>query len=142
VVLPALRDAAFEPLDPWELDAASLAIFMLPVGHPDRAAQLPAVNQAVGRRNADLIREAAGVLAFLDGPDVDSGTAAEVGYAAALGRPIVGLRTDLRLSGDNEASIVNLQVEWFIAESGGTLCRDLDDAIYELSQRVAPRAGN
>jgi nucleoside 2-deoxyribosyltransferase len=73
-----------------------------------------------------------GVLAILDGHDVDSGTAAEIGYAAALARPIVGLRTDLRVTGDNEATLVNLQVEWFIVESGGVLTTALDQAIAAL----------
>jgi nucleoside 2-deoxyribosyltransferase len=73
------------------------------------------------------------VLAFLDGPDVDSGTAAEIGYAAALPRPIVGIRTDTRVSGDNEAALVNLQVEWFVVDSGGTLWCDLDDAVVALA---------
>lgn len=36
------------------------------------------------------------VLANLDGPDSDSGTCAEVGYAAALGKRIIGYRTDFR----------------------------------------------
>lgn len=36
------------------------------------------------------------VVAILDGPDVDSGTAFEVGYAYARGKPIIGVRTDFR----------------------------------------------
>lgn len=36
------------------------------------------------------------VVAVLDGPDGDAGTAFEMGYAYALGKPIVGLRTDFR----------------------------------------------
>ncbi len=36
------------------------------------------------------------VVAILDGPDADSGTAFEVGYAYALGKPVVGVRTDYR----------------------------------------------
>ena len=61
------------------------------------------------------------VLAVLDGTDVDSGTAAEIGYAFAKGRPILGYRGDFRLSADNEGSTVNLQVEYFITASGGTI---------------------
>ena len=58
---------------------------------------------------------------MLDGADVDSGTAAEIGYAFARGKPIVGYRGDVRLAGDNEAAVVNLQVEYFIRASGGTI---------------------
>jgi nucleoside 2-deoxyribosyltransferase len=122
VLLPAVRAAGLEPLDPWSVERDD----------PERKRLLGATNRVVGRRNAELIRSAAGVLAVLDGDDVDSGTAAEIGYAAALECPIVGLRTDLRVSGDNEATLVNLQVEWFIAESGGALTTSLDDAIAEL----------
>ena len=61
------------------------------------------------------------VLANLDGQDVDSGTAAEIGYAFAKGKPIIGYRGDVRLSSDNVGSTVNLQVEFFIRESGGEI---------------------
>ncbi len=40
------------------------------------------------------------VIACLDGADPDSGTAAECGYARAVGRPIVAYRTDFRAGGD------------------------------------------
>jgi nucleoside 2-deoxyribosyltransferase len=72
------------------------------------------------------------VLALLDGADVDSGTAAEIGFAAALGIPIVGVRLDFRPSGDNEATVVNLQVAHFIEASGGCIVRALADAVAAL----------
>jgi len=40
------------------------------------------------------------VVAIMDGPDPDSGTAWECGYAYALGKPTVLLRTDFRGVGD------------------------------------------
>lgn len=49
------------------------------------------------------------VVAILDGPDVDSGTAWEVGYAHALGKPIVGLRADYRGA---EGGPVNIMLEF------------------------------
>ena len=52
--------------------------------------------------NVSEIDDAQAVLAILDGADVDSGTAWEVGYAVAKNKLIVGLRTDLRRSGDTE----------------------------------------
>ncbi len=36
------------------------------------------------------------VLAILDGADADSGTCWEAGYAYAKGKPVIGVRTDLR----------------------------------------------
>ena len=87
----------------------------------------------MGRRNAEAIRGCALLVACLDGPDVDSGTAAEVGYAAALGIRCLGLRTDLRETGERGA-IVNLQVQSFIVHSGGRIAASLDDLLEELAQ--------
>jgi nucleoside 2-deoxyribosyltransferase len=51
--------------------------------------------------------DAADVLvAVLDGPDVDSGTAFEVGYAYARGKPIIGVRTDFRKSQDQGTNLM------------------------------------
>jgi nucleoside 2-deoxyribosyltransferase len=132
-LLPAVRAAGLEPLDPWAVSPDIQRVFALDRNDPERALRLPDTNRTVGRLNAEMIRAANGVLAILDGEDVDSGTAAEIGYAAALRRPIVGLRTDLRIAGDNEATLVNLQVEWFVVESGGRLSTDLDDAIRAIA---------
>ena len=50
------------------------------------------------------------VVACMDGPDPDSGTAWECGYAYAKGKPIVCYRTDFRLSGDTEGAPYNLML--------------------------------
>lgn len=44
----------------------------------------------------DAIMESDIVIAVLDGADVDSGVAFECGYAKALGKPVLGVRTDYR----------------------------------------------
>lgn len=41
------------------------------------------------------------VIAILDGADADSGTCWEVGYAYAIGKKVIGIRTDFRTSGDD-----------------------------------------
>jgi nucleoside 2-deoxyribosyltransferase len=133
VLLPAVRSAGFEPLDPWDLAPEIQTVFELDRNDPERSRLLGETNRLVGRRNAEMIRGADGILAVLDGNDVDSGTAAEIGYAAALHRPVIGLRADLRLTGDNEATLVNLQVEWFIVESGGNITTSLDEALARLA---------
>lgn len=46
------------------------------------------------------------ILAILEGPDVDSGTSVEIGYAYALKKPIIGVRTDLRASEDNGVNLM------------------------------------
>ena len=132
VLRPAVEAAGFRALDPWEAGASIFApVFDLPAGR-DRDAALAQANRDVAQRNTELIRDAAAVLAVLDGADVDSGTAAEIGYAAARDIPVVGLRTDLRAAGDNAATTVNLQVEYFLSD----LCTDLDASINAL-RRVA-----
>lgn len=49
------------------------------------------------------------IVANLDGIDVDSGTAWEIGYAVARGKSIIGIRTDWRAFSPNER--VNLMIE-------------------------------
>jgi len=46
------------------------------------------------------------LLAWLDGPDADSGTAFEVGYAFAKGKPVVGVRTDFRQNQEKGLNIM------------------------------------
>lgn len=134
ILLRAVESAGFVPLNPWD-DAEAAAMLGAAEALPAGAARHSAferANGAIGERNARLIRGCAAVLAVLDGPDVDSGTAAEIGYAAACERPVVGLRSDLRLAGDNEAAIVNLQIMHFITESGGRIVTSVDDALAAL----------
>lgn len=137
VLLPSLRNSGFEILDPWAGGAAIEAAVAIP-DHDERVAALRRANDAVGRANAEMIEASDGVFAVLDGTDVDSGTAAEVGYAAALGRPIVGWRSDLRRAGDNEGAFVNLQVEHFIERTGGRIAATLDDALAALAALLDP----
>ena len=97
------------------------------------------LNREIGANNRAAIDAAQGMVAILDGADVDSGTAAEIGYAFAAGKLIVGYRGDSRVSVDNEGGLVNLQVEFFIRQSGGTIVTRYED--LEPSLR-ALRAGD
>ena len=67
------------------------------------------------------------VVAVLDGVDVDSGTAWEIGYAYARGKPVIGLRTDFRTLSDG---VVNLMVEMSIV----ALARDEDELVKVLEK--------
>jgi nucleoside 2-deoxyribosyltransferase len=49
------------------------------------------------------------IVAIIDGADADSGTAWEMGYAFAQGKPVIALRTDFRRVGHHEH--VNLMLE-------------------------------
>jgi nucleoside 2-deoxyribosyltransferase len=136
VLEPALRAAGVGVLDPWDGVSGDwfAAAALLP--EPERTAELVVLNERVGRRNAELIDRCDGVLAVLDGTDVDSGTAAEIGYARARGKPVVGLRTDLREGGENAGTAVNLQVGHFIHASGGSVGSDVAEAVRLVCELV------
>ncbi|HZN15328.1 MAG TPA: nucleoside 2-deoxyribosyltransferase [Acidimicrobiales bacterium] len=136
VVHPAIVAAGHQIHDPWALpkdlqDKLDKALAM-PLS-ADKVAALAAIDFEMGKRNAELIETADAVFAILDGTDVDSGTASEVGFAAGIGHRAVGLRTDFRYSCDNLGTTVNLQVEYFIRRHGGTVETDLDQAIAALT---------
>jgi len=67
--------------------------------------------EQVFRANLQAMNECDLMVAILDGPQVDDGTAWEVGYFFSQGKSIVGLRTDFRRAGEAEKSKVNLMVE-------------------------------
>ena len=56
--------------------------------------------RAIFQKDLDALDRADGVVAMMDGPDPDSGTAWECGYAYARGKPVVLFRSDIRDSGD------------------------------------------
>jgi nucleoside 2-deoxyribosyltransferase len=134
-IRPRIAALAHIALDPWALhDAAEIAaVERLPYGAEKRD-RWRELNGRVGRANAEAIDACDLVFAVLDGTDVDSGTAAEIGYAFARGKTIIGYRGDFRLSADNEGSSVNLQVEYFIRASGGTIITAIGDLAGALEQ--------
>jgi nucleoside 2-deoxyribosyltransferase len=141
VLVPFVKRLGYEVLDPWALgDRARIeAVQRLPYGIEKREAWRT-LNREIGATNRAAIDRAHGVIAVLDGVDVDSGTAAEIGYAFARGKLIVGYRGDFRLSADNEGSTVNLQVEFFIRESGGAIVSRYEDLEAHLRPlRATPR---
>lgn len=69
------------------------------------------------------------VVAIMDGPDPDSGTCWEVGWAYAMGKPILGVRTDFRGSGEGNLCPYNLM----LSES----CTKRIEAHFVKVERVA-----
>jgi nucleoside 2-deoxyribosyltransferase len=137
VIKPRIEAQGHGVLDPWTLnDAAQIAaVAGLPYGLEKRD-RWRSLNATIGRANTAAIDACDLVFAVLDGPDVDSGTAAEIGYAYARGKKILGYRGDFRLSADNEGATVNLQVEHFIDASGGFIISSieiLNEALKTLS---------
>lgn len=124
VYLPALRRVV-DPVDPWSLTAED----ELAGARTD--AERHALALTIGRRNVEAIRSCTLLAAHLDGQEPDSGTAAEVGYAAGLGLTCFGLRTDLRQTGEPGVA-VNLQLETFILDSGGVIAATLDELVDAL----------
>ena len=93
------------------------------------------INMGIGSKNEVLIRASDMLVAVLDGVDVDSGTAGEIGLAYGLGKPVYGLRTDFRLTGDNDAAGINLQLRYFIENSGGSYHTTLEPLLEALRSR-------
>src|SRR5207249_1191963 len=62
------------------------------------------------RANVESIEGASVVVAILDGTDADSGTCWECGYAFKAGRPVIGVRTDIRAGGDDPKTALNLML--------------------------------
>jgi nucleoside 2-deoxyribosyltransferase len=83
----------------------------------------------------DGVRTADVVVAVVDGPDVDSGTAFEMGVAHECGIPVVGLRTDFRESQDRGVNLV-------IAGACTTMLRamsfgeDMDQLAKDLAGKI------
>ncbi len=124
VYLPALREVV-EVLDPWSMTEPQQWT------DAERDGTIGELVAEVGARNVEAIRCADLLAANLDGQEVDSGTAAEVGFAAGVGVRCFGLRTDLRQSGEAGAA-VNLQVEAFIDASGGRIVGSLEELVAAL----------
>jgi nucleoside 2-deoxyribosyltransferase len=82
--------------------------------------------QAIFREDLDAVRKSDLILAILDGVDVDSGVAFEMGFGYASGTPIVGLKTDHRVFSRVES--VNLMLEAPLIK----LCKNIAEAIVVL----------
>lgn len=130
VLIPALEGLGHRIVDPWAITDPKIieAINAMPPGVRRRNAW-KRLNPEIGQQNAAAIVRCQAVVAVLDGVDVDSGTAAEIGFAFARKKIIIGYSGDFRLSSDNEGVIINLQVEYFIRASGGDVALTLADLL-------------
>ncbi|HEY8705638.1 MAG TPA: nucleoside 2-deoxyribosyltransferase [Gaiellaceae bacterium] len=107
------------------------------VPHEHELAQSDTTAEWIFAKDLEGLRAANAVLALLDGPIVDDGTACEIGifYASMQSDPakkgIVGLLTDLRgLRGESNG--INLFVQGCIEAAGGEVVRSFDDALAAL----------
>lgn len=77
----------------------------------------------------EMIQQCDAMIAVVDGPDADSGTCIELGYAYALRKHVIGVRTDFRGSEDRG---VNLMV----SHACGTLIVDTTADIDALAKKI------
>jgi nucleoside 2-deoxyribosyltransferase len=129
VYLPALATVV-EPIDPWSLTTEAEVVAARTSGRERELAL------EIGRRNATAIRRSTLLAAYLDGQEPDAGTVAELGFAAGLGLPCFALRSDLRQSGESGVAL-NLQVETFVVDSGGSIATSLDELVAVLEGAVS-----
>ena len=61
---------------------------------------------ALFRMCVDGVESSDAVLAIIDGAEVDSGVAWEMGYAYARGKPVIGVRTDFRPGAEHGVNIM------------------------------------
>jgi nucleoside 2-deoxyribosyltransferase len=109
---PLFSDAerAFNVEIAARLNATGAVVFLPQESEANLAAQRGArTPRAIFESDLAELKKADIVVAIIDGADADSGTAWEMGYAYALGKPIVALRTDFRRVAPDEC--VNLMLE-------------------------------
>lgn len=82
--------------------------------------------QKIYEGDISALKTSDAVVAVLNGVDVDAGVAFELGYATALGKPIVGLKTDYRTFSRMEE--VNLMLETPVIR----ICNSIDEVIASL----------
>ena len=112
-----LREQGFETFLP-QRDAGKLDELLIKEG--ERAYRTIFERDLKGLDWADV------VVAILDGTDVDSGTAFEVGYSFAKGKPVVGLKTDMRVFAKDE------ELNNMLTQGIRALARNLDEVVSEL----------
>lgn len=140
-LIPALEHCDATVIDPWTLtDPTRIqAVAAMPFSR-ERQAAWAVLNEEIARNNTQALDACDLIVAVLDGTDVDSGTAAEIGYGFARGKPVLGYRGDIRLSADNEGAVINLQVEYFIRASGGDIVSSLEALRDLLKSRINAHA--
>jgi nucleoside 2-deoxyribosyltransferase len=84
--------------------------------------------QEIFQANLRALGEAEMMVSLLDGPQVDDGTAWEVGFFFSQGKKVLGLRTDRRRAGEMEGSRVNLMIE--------CSCHSISSSLEELLDQM------
>jgi len=107
-------------------------------------AELDAMGEEAGKEIfricASHLEAADMLIALLDGPLVDDGTAWEIGFfyrhRGAAHRPIIGIRTDIRNAGERANSIANAMIE----HSCDHIFRSSEDLLSHLRDTLSGKA--
>jgi nucleoside 2-deoxyribosyltransferase len=87
-------------------ELANDILVVLPQYETGKMAGSPDFVEKAFRFCLQSVDECDAVVGIFDGADADSGTCVEVGYAYARGKPIIGIRTDFRLSEDRGLNLM------------------------------------
>ncbi len=136
-----LAGSIFTPYERGFLDDCATRLraegFDVFVPHEQGLVGLDATAEAVFAVDAGGVETADAMLALLDGPSVDDGTACEIGLFHGLKqrdperKGVVGLLTDLRAERRGEFA-TNLFVRGCIEAGGGAVVDSLEDALAIL----------
>lgn len=139
IIIPAIQkaDRRIKVINPWDVDYSKQLKKAEQIGNRSkRVERFHELDMIMGRGNRDMIDESRAMVAVLNGNDVDSGVAAEIVYAAAKGKPVLGYRDDFRPAGENEGTRVNLQLQYFIEMSGGWIVNSADKIPKDLRRML------
>jgi nucleoside 2-deoxyribosyltransferase len=134
-----LEKIGLEIICPWRMTSPNeVQAVLAPDSLKEQVRRYGEFELTVGKRTEEGIRKARIVIANLDGTDVDAGTAAEIGFAYAIGRTCYGWRSDWRRSGELCGGLA-LQVSYFIRRSGGLIAYgELELFIRQLDMVLDP----
>jgi len=101
--------------------------------------------KSVFENDMRLLDETDIIIAVLDGPDVDSGTAFELGYGYAHNKYLIGIRTDYRaMAFLNREKPLSAQINLMVRYSLNEYCKSirelevtLDDYVKKTHQFIA-----
>lgn len=122
----------------WALQKLGHSVFLPQAWEPRNESA-----REVFLRDTDEIATSDFVVANVDGPDVDSGTAWELGYAYSLGIPIIIHRTDIRKNEEMPNEMVNLmitqsateQIRGPVQTSPRQMAKEIDKVIRTLETK-------
>ena len=143
-IVPRIRDIGLNVFEPFTecakgVDFNKANAFPL---YEDRVKFWKGFNEKLGGVNKLGMKKSQIMSPVLDGgPVLDDGVANEIGhYAAKRYGKIIALRTDFRLS-ENLGALINPQIESDIFETGGKICRAMDDWYSELAEEYGRLQG-